>query len=94
MFVEDIDDFFDVDEHGDSATVGGETIVGIFSNDFVEFEGMDGTQPVFRIKADDLAKVDEDDALTITSGYGAGTYVVEVKGPAEMGTARLVLRAT
>ena len=58
MFTEDFSEFFISDEMADDATIGSATVAGIFENQFVEVNGIEGVRPVFTCAAAEIAKVE------------------------------------
>jgi len=67
MFAEDLSEFLDDTELADNATIGASTIAGIFDNQFVEVNGIEGVRPVFTCAEANVATIAHGDALTIKS---------------------------
>ncbi len=67
MFAENLSEFLDDTELADNATIGASTIAGIFDNQFVEVNGIEGVRPVFTCAEANVATIAHGDALTIKS---------------------------
>jgi len=57
MFTEDFSEFFISDEMADDATIGADTVAGIFESQFVEVNGIEGVRPVFTCEAAKVANI-------------------------------------
>ncbi len=88
MFAEDLSAFFSNDEMADNATIGSNTVVGIFENQFFEVHGIEGLRPTFTCDESEVSSIDHGDALTIKStsyevvgihpdGTGVTTLILE-----------------
>lgn len=81
--------FFDTDEFGVSATVGGNSLDGIFDNEYISALDMTGTQPVFLCRSSDAA------LYSITRGsvlvINGTSYTVQNSEPDGTGITKLVL---
>jgi len=92
MAIEDATDlaaFFDVDEFGVAATIGGGTVNGILDNGFAASLDMEGSQPRFTCASADVAAVAFGDTLTIAGA----TYSVRGVQADGQGVTVLVLEA-
>lgn len=88
MFTEDLTAFFDSDGIADSATVGGSSVSGIFSREFVEVQNVEGYYPTFLLSDSDAASITKNSTvLTINSA----NYMAISKRPDGTGTTLLVL---
>lgn len=67
MFAENLSEFLDDTELADNASIGASTIAGIFDNQFVEVNGIEGVRPVFTCAEANVATIAHGDALTIKS---------------------------
>ena len=65
MFAEDLSAFFSNDEMADNATIGSNTVVGIFENQFVEVHGIESFRPVFTCTEASVPSIAHGDALNI-----------------------------
>ncbi len=76
-----------------TATIGADTVSGIFTNQYVDALDISSTRPAFACDASDAAGIGEGTALTITSamhGITAGAYIVRRIEP-DAGMTRLIL---
>lgn len=91
QIADDLDAFFDTEAgFGVAATIGGETVNGIFDDEYAETLDIAGTAPVIACKTEEVADVDEGDTVTI-----AGTdYTVRDIEQDGTGVTRLVLEKT
>jgi len=87
---DDLDVFLNTDEFADEATIGGETVNGIFDNEHTEVLDVSGTHPAFTCKTSDVSGVSQGDTVTIN---GTGYRVVSIK-PDGTGMTTLVLEET
>lgn len=91
MFTEDLSTFFDTDAFGQSATLAGVAVVGIFDAPGVQGSvggiGMASTQPVFTLASASVPAAPVGAALVI----GSATYAVVNHDPDGTGISRLIL---
>jgi len=90
MAIEDATDraaFFDPEEFGVAATIGGGTVNGIFDNGYVAELDVESTRPTFTCATADVSTVAHGDSITIS-----GTaYTVRGIEPDGTGVTTLVL---
>lgn len=86
---EDFTAFFNIAEHGTTATYNAADVVGIFEDQFVEVSGIESIKPTFTCAAADVSGVAHGDSITID----AVIYNVQGLQPDGTGTIMLILRA-
>lgn len=87
-FSEDLGDFFTTAGFGTSVTwSGGEVLVGIFDNDYVEEFGMEGRRPVLHCKTSEAGNV----ALNETATISGASYKLIRKEPDGTGVTLMIL---
>jgi hypothetical protein len=79
MQAENFDTFFDSDELGDTATISGADVVGMFERDFVEVNGVEGFYPTFLSTTTGLSGGSLGGTITISGA----SYKIVAKRPAD-----------
>ena len=87
MFTEDFSEFFISSELADNATIDSATVAGIFDNQFVEVNGIEGVRPVFTCSESEVSSIAHGDAVTLK----ATSYKVAGIQPDGTGLTSLVL---
>lgn len=99
-FTEDLTSFFETDDHAVSAsyirgiypstaTARATTVAGIFENEYVETQFIQGDRPTFTCAASDVENIAQGDWLIISGG----TYKVAEYRPDGTGVIMLILEA-
>jgi len=68
MFIEDLSEFLDDAELADNATIGTSIVAGIFENQFVEVQGVEGMRPVFTCAEANVASIKHGDIISLKAG--------------------------
>jgi hypothetical protein len=87
MLVEDFNEFFISSELAEDATIGTATVAGIFDNQFVEVNGIEGVRPVFTCEAAKVTNLGHDKSIKIKNV----TYKVAGVQPDGTGLSSLIL---
>lgn len=86
---EDFTVFFNVEEHGTTASYDGTDIVGVFDREYADVLGMEASAPTFTCAASDVPGVAHNDTLTIDGDV----YTVRSVQPDGTGVVVLILEA-
>lgn len=91
MFDEDLDAFFEDDEHGDMFIIqkNGETFNGIFDNEYVSPGDISGSEPVIVCKTEDVENLQRNDVLE----RGSDLYTFILQEPDGTGVSRVILES-
>ena len=87
MFVEDFSEFFIESELATNARIGSSIVAGIFDNQFVEVNGIEGVRPVFTCAVSDVVDLSFEKTIKINDT----TYKVAGVQPDGTGLTNLVL---
>ena len=87
MFAEDFSEFFISSELADDAIIGAATVAGIFDNQFVEVNGIEGVRPVFTCAASEVLNLGHEKTIKINDI----TYKVAGVQPDGTGLSSLIL---
>jgi len=87
MFVEDFSEFFIESELATNARIGSSIVAGIFDNQFVEVNGIEGVRPVFTCAASNVVDLSFEKSIEINNI----TYKVAGVQPDGTGLTNLVL---
>lgn len=90
MFTEDLTGFFDVGDFASAATFNGNTVNGIFDNEYVEVEGIESKRPVFLCETSDVSAYSRG-ATVIVEG---ATYSLVTKEQDGTGVTMCILEAS
>lgn len=88
MFSEDLSIFTDPDGIGDTATVSGAPMHGIFERQYAEVRGVEGYYPTFLVSATDAASIEKKVTALTISGED---YKAIAKRPDGTGMTLLIL---
>lgn len=88
MLTEDLSIFFDPTGIGDTATVGGSPMYGIFEREFVEVKNVEGYFPTFLVADTDAATITKNSTVITINSVN---YHAVSKRPDGTGTTRLIL---
>ena len=89
MTTEDLSIFFDANGIGDSATIGGEVVGGLFERRYVEVAGVEGYYPTFLCASADVSAAVYGTEVV----FDSVDYTVAAKRPDERDLTLLVLEA-